>query len=73
MNSKYEPSLGYNKFNKNIKMKKLMEAEWLGQTVASLCWIFSMYYYGLDSVGDKLQLCAGVTWFIANMASLNKA
>ena len=73
MNSKYESSLRFNKSNKNIRIKKMLEAEWLGQTVASLCWITSMYYYGLDSVGDKLQLCAGVTWFLANMASINKA
>ena len=73
MSSKYKTALDSNKLEKKFNAKKLMEADWLGQTVASLCWITSMYYYGLDSVGDKLQLCAGVTWFIANMASLNKA
>ena len=42
--------------------------EWLGQTVASLCWIASVFAYGLEDIGDYLQLGAASAWFIANMA-----
>ena len=51
---------------------KYMKVEWFGQTAASLCWIFSMFFYGLDSYGDWLQLAAGLAWFIANIASMNE-
>ena len=47
--------------------------EWLGQTVASLCWIASVFAYGLEDVGDYLQLGAASAWFIANMAALLSA
>ena len=41
---------------------------WLGQTAASLCWIASVFVYGLESTGDVLQLCAASAWLIANIA-----
>ena len=50
---------------------QFMRVEWLGQTIASLCWICSMGFYGLNSIGDGLQLVAGVAWLIANIASPN--
>ena len=40
---------------------------WAGQTVASLCWIGSVFAYGLTEVGDYLQLAAASAWFIANL------
>ena len=47
--------------------------EWLGQTVASLCWIASVFVYGLEGAGDYLQLSAASAWFLANMAALLSA
>jgi len=52
---------------------KATSIEWLGQTVASICWVCSVFVYGITSSGDWLQLIAGVSWLIANIASLNKA
>lgn len=49
---------------------KALRVEWLGQTVASLCWIVSVFVYGLTSLGDALQLAAATAWFIANLAAL---
>ena len=49
---------------------KVLRIEWLGQTVASLCWIASVFAYGITSSGDWLQLCAASAWLIANLASL---
>ncbi len=54
-----------------IQLSKLCTIEWLGQTVASLCWIVSMLAYGISSSGDWLQLMAASAWFVANVASLN--
>ena len=54
-------------------LAKSMRIEWLGQTIASLCWIFSMLLYGLNSGADWLQLIAGVAWLFANISSLNEA
>ncbi|MEM9701132.1 MAG: hypothetical protein AAF907_01660 [Planctomycetota bacterium] len=46
---------------------------WLGQTVASGCWIASVFVYGLSEVGDVLQLAAASAWMIANLAALWEA
>ena len=54
-------------------LSKAMSVEWLGQTVASLCWIASVFVYGITSNGDWLQLIAGVSWFVANIANLKEA
>lgn len=47
---------------------RVMRVEWLGQTAASLCWIASVFVYGISSAGDVLQLCAASAWLIANLA-----
>lgn len=47
-----------------------VSVEWLGQTVASLCWIASVFVYGLESAGDWLQLAAASSWLTANIAAL---
>ena len=52
------------------RLVRALRVEWLGQTVASLCWIASMLIYGLSSSGDWLQLCAASAWLIANIAAL---
>ena len=44
--------------------------EWGGQTVASLMWIISVFVYGIESLGDILQLMAALSWFLANIATL---
>ena len=49
---------------------KVLRIEWLGQTVASICWITSVFVYGLSSPGDWLQLSAASAWLIANIAAL---
>ena len=63
--------------NENISRSKFLRIDWLGQTLASFCWIVSVFVYGYASGdglqlsnGDWLQLAAASSWFIANMASL---
>jgi len=41
----------------------------VAQTVASLCWIGSVFAYGIESTGDWLQLAAASSWLTANIAS----
>ena len=53
-------------------VSRMLRLEWLGQTVASLCWIVSVFLYGIDSVADVLQLAAASSWMVANVASLVK-
>ena len=48
----------------------MLRVEWLGQTVASLCWIVSVGTYGISETGDWLQLAAASAWFVANIAAL---
>ena len=47
---------------------RVLRIEWLGQTVASLCWIASVFAYGISSTGDYLQLSAASAWLLANIA-----
>ena len=47
-----------------------LRIEWLGQTVASICWIASMFAYGISSTGDYLQLSAASAWLLANIAAV---
>lgn len=51
-------------------LAKALRVEWLGQTVASSCWIGSVFAYGLSSSGDYLQLSAALAWLLANLAVL---
>jgi len=51
---------------------RMLRLEWLGQTVASLCWIVSVFLYGIESMADVLQLAAASSWMVANVASLVK-
>ena len=52
------------------RMKKIMTVGWLGQTVASLCWILSVFAYGISTTGDWLQLFAASSWMISNIATI---
>ncbi len=51
------------------QLVKIMRIEWLGQTVASICWIGSVLAYGISSSGDWLQLSAASAWLLANIAA----
>lgn len=52
------------------RMGKMMSVGWMGQTVASLCWIVSVFAYGITTTGDWLQLCAASSWMISNIAGI---
>ena len=52
------------------RLLKILRVEWLAQTTASLCWIVSVFAYGISSTGDWLQLLAASSWLIANLSSL---
>ena len=51
-------------------LSRMLRLEWLGQMAASLCWMASVFCYGLNSAGDWLQLAAAGSWLIANLASI---
>lgn len=53
-------------------VSRMLRLEWLGQTVASLCWIVSVFLYGIEKAADVLQLAAATSWLVANVASLRK-
>ncbi len=54
-------------------MKKALRVEWLGQTMASLFWIVSVFTYGISATGDWLQLFAASAWLVANIAALTSS
>lgn len=53
-------------------VSRMLRLEWLGQTVASLCWIVSVFLYGIEKAADVLQLVAASSWLVANVASVLK-
>ena len=55
------------------RLQKVLRIEWLAQTTASLCWIVSVFTYGITSAGDWLQLLAASSWLIANLSSLRNS
>ena len=60
-----------------LNLEKMMSLEWIGQTLASLCWIISVFLYesnvSLWGTGDWLQLAAASSWMVSNLASAVKA
>ena len=52
------------------RWSRALRVEWLGQTAASLCWIASVFTYGISSSGDWLQLLAASAWLLANIAAI---
>ena len=54
-------------------LTRALRIEWLGQTIASLCWIASCFAYGVEAPGDWLQLIAASAWLVANVAALSTA
>tara|TARA_B100000683_G_scaffold13280_1_gene13853 strand:- start:261 stop:500 length:240 start_codon:yes stop_codon:yes gene_type:complete len=53
-------------------LKRALRIEWLGQTIASLSWIASVFTYGISATGDWLQLIAASAWLVANIAAIAK-
>ncbi len=51
------------------RLAKALRLEWLGQTAASVFWIASVLFYGINSHGDWLQLLAASAWLLANIAA----
>lgn len=51
-------------------IQRMLRLEWLGQTVASICWIVSVFSYGIEKTGDWLQLAAATAWLLANIATI---
>ena len=51
-------------------IQKMMSISWIGQTLASLCWIISVFVYGISGAGDWLQLGAASCWMMSNIASI---
>ena len=69
LNEQGSPLTGSTKTRKSVAMS----FEWLGQTMASTCWIVSVFVYGISSTGDWLQLGAASCWMVANLATLAAA
>ena len=51
-------------------LKRALGVEWLGQMMASLFWIASVFTYGITAAGDWLQLLAASAWMVANIAAI---
>ena len=58
--------------NPSNLVKKMCRVEWLGQTIASTLWMMSVFAYGIEVLGDWLQILAASAWLIANIAALSK-
>ena len=63
--------------NKQTRIGKMLSFEWFGQTLASFCWIVSVFVYGFAgddglqmSTGDWLQLLAASSWMLSNIAAI---
>ena len=52
------------------RIGKMLSYEWLGQTIASICWIISVFVYATWGTGDWLQLMAASSWLLSNIASV---
>lgn len=64
---------GFETVPEQTRLSKMMRIEWLGQTLASLFWIVSVFAYGgPEGLGDWLQLMAASSWMLSNIASIMK-
>ena len=54
-------------------LKRALRIESLGQTLASLFWIGSVFAYGISGAGDWLQLLAASAWLAANIAAIARS
>ncbi len=55
------------------RLRRALRVEWLGQTLASLFWIASVFTYGISETGDWLQLFAALAWLVANVATIDSS
>jgi len=69
--------LNENEESTQTRIGKMLSFEWLGQTLASFCWIVSVFVYGFAdgdglqmSTGDWLQLLAASCWMVSNIAAI---
>ena len=53
-----------------LNTEKMLGLEWIGQTIASICWIISVFVYATWGTGDWLQLIAASSWLLSNIASV---
>ena len=67
-----DPNTSLSPKPKSLAFDKMKELDWIFQTTASICWIISVFLYGISSSGDWLQLFAASSWFVANISSLFK-
>ena len=64
---------GFETVPEQTRLSKMMRIEWIGQTLASLFWIVSVFAYGgPEGLGDWLQLMAASSWMLSNIASIMK-
>ena len=59
--------------NAKSRWAHALRLDWLGQMMASILWVVSVFSYGIHSVGDVLQLCAALAWMVANLDALMRA
>ena len=50
----------------------LVDPTWLGQTLASILWVASVFAYDITEAGDWLQLFAALVWFVDNVSTACK-
>ena len=71
--SDVEEVKGFVTVSEQTRLIKMMRIEWIGQTLASLFWIVSIFAYGgPEGLGDWLQLMAASSWMLSNIASIMK-
>ena len=64
---------GFETVSEQTRLSKMMRIEWIGQTLAGLFWIVSVFAYGgPEGLGDWLQLMAASSWMLSNIASIMK-
>ncbi|TWT71785.1 hypothetical protein [Crateriforma conspicua] len=68
-----EPNVAVSPTPQRRRLERVLSMEWLGQTFASICWMGSVFVYGISSNGDWLQLFAASFWLVANVASISTA
>ena len=64
---------GFETVPEQTRLSKMMRMEWIGQTLASLFWIVSVFAYGgPEGLGVWLHLMAAGSWMLSNIASIMK-
>ena len=62
---------GFETVPEQTRLSKMMRMEWIGQTLASLFWIVSVFAYGgPEGLGDWFQLMAASCWMLSIIASI---